>query len=79
MLAELARQRGFDGYLMNFEASFNSDGTKQAHAASAWVSLLREEMQKAVGPHSEVIWYVPSCELPPVIAGLRLRSIGMTP
>jgi len=78
MLAELARQRGFDGYLVAFEDSFNSDGTKWARAVSAWVSLLREEMLKVVGPHAEVIWYVPSCELSRLIAGLRLCSIGMT-
>ena len=77
-LVELARQRGFDGYLVAFEDSFNSDGTKWARAVSAWVSLLREEMLKAVGPHAEVIWYVPSCESSRLIAGLRLCSVGRT-
>ncbi|KAF9007924.1 glycosyl hydrolase family 85-domain-containing protein [Cyathus striatus] len=56
VLAELAYQRGFDGYLMNFEWSLPG-GISMARALAAWVSLLREELWKRVGPHAEVVWY----------------------
>ncbi|PFH47313.1 glycoside hydrolase family 85 protein [Amanita thiersii Skay4041] len=56
VLADLAYQRGFDGYLMNFEW-FLFGGAVQARALAAWVSLLREELWKKVGPHAEVVWY----------------------
>ncbi|TFK35723.1 glycosyl hydrolase family 85-domain-containing protein [Crucibulum laeve] len=56
VLAELAYQRGFDGYLMNFEWSLPG-GISQARALTAWVSLLRVELWKRVGSHAEVVWY----------------------
>jgi len=61
LLAELAQQRGFDGYLLNVEGSFpvqdKQTGIQWAHALAAWVAILREELMKQVGPHSEAIWY----------------------
>ena len=55
ILADLARQRGFDGFLLNFEQSLPG-GAKQANALSKWVRHLREELWKKVGPHAEGIW-----------------------
>ena len=51
ILADLARQRGFDGFLLNFEQSLPG-GAKQANALSKWVRHLREELWKKVGPHA---------------------------
>ncbi|KAM6500298.1 Glycosyl hydrolase family 85 domain containing protein [Amanita muscaria] len=53
-LADLASQRGFDGYLLNFELSMSNNA---AQALVGWVRILREELWKKVGPHAEVIWY----------------------
>jgi mannosyl-glycoprotein endo-beta-N-acetylglucosaminidase len=55
ILADLARQRGFDGFLLNFEQSLPG-GAKQANALAKWVRHLREELWKKVGLHAEVIW-----------------------
>ncbi|KAI0029817.1 glycosyl hydrolase family 85-domain-containing protein [Vararia minispora EC-137] len=58
VLAELARDRGFDGYLLNFEWNLRADrGTGQAHSLTAWIALLHAELKAKVGPHAEVIWY----------------------
>ncbi|KAH0839344.1 glycoside hydrolase family 85 protein [Lanmaoa asiatica] len=56
LLAELAHQRGFDGYLLNFEFDlpYNAD---QARALAAWILLLKAELRAKVGPHTQVMWY----------------------
>jgi mannosyl-glycoprotein endo-beta-N-acetylglucosaminidase len=55
LLAELAYQRGFDGYLLNFEYKLK-DGTEQARALAAWILLLRAELQAKVGPQAQAMW-----------------------
>lgn len=55
-LAELAFQRGFDGYLLNFESSLPG-GAEQARALTAWITLLRAELRSKVGTHADVVWY----------------------
>ncbi|KAL4067151.1 glycoside hydrolase family 85 protein [Scleroderma yunnanense] len=55
-LAELAFQRGFDGYLLNFESSLPG-GSEQARALATWVALLRAELHTKVGSHADVVWY----------------------
>ncbi|KAI0059337.1 hypothetical protein BV25DRAFT_1889956 [Artomyces pyxidatus] len=58
ILADLAHQRGFDGYLLNFEYHLRADGgVGHARALAAWIALLRDELKAKVGPHAEVIWY----------------------
>jgi mannosyl-glycoprotein endo-beta-N-acetylglucosaminidase len=56
VLAELAYQRGFDGYLLNFECPLRG-GVEQTRALSAWIALLDAELKIKVGPHAETIWY----------------------
>ncbi|KIK92795.1 glycoside hydrolase family 85 protein [Paxillus rubicundulus Ve08.2h10] len=56
LLAELAYQRGFDGYLLNFEYKLES-GIEQARALAAWIVLLRAELRAKVGPHAQAVWY----------------------
>ncbi|CAK5275973.1 unnamed protein product [Mycena citricolor] len=56
LLAQLAQQRGFDGYLLNFECPL-AGGMEQTRGVAAWIALLREELRDRVGSHSEVIWY----------------------
>jgi hypothetical protein len=56
-LAELARQRGFDGYLLNVEVPL-AGGPAQARLLAAWIALLREELRVRVGAHAEAIWCV---------------------
>jgi len=58
LLAELARERGFDGYLLNFECRLGGS-LEQTRALSAWITLLQSEILDKVGPHGETIWYVP--------------------
>ncbi|KAI6040983.1 glycoside hydrolase family 85 protein [Pisolithus marmoratus] len=55
-LAELAFQRGFDGYLLNFESSLPG-GSEQARALTAWITLLRAQLRSKVGTHADVVWY----------------------
>ncbi|TFK67271.1 hypothetical protein BDN72DRAFT_914846 [Pluteus cervinus] len=55
-LANLAQQRGFDGWLMNFETSLEGAGA-QARAVAAWLTILQSELEAKVGPHAETIWY----------------------
>lgn len=57
LLANLAHQRGFDGYLLNFECNLRG-GVEQAKALSAWIMLLQRELRKIVGPHAQATWYV---------------------
>jgi mannosyl-glycoprotein endo-beta-N-acetylglucosaminidase len=57
LLANIAHQRGFDGYLLNFEWHLRIEGgIGQARALTAWISLLQAELKTKVGPHAEVIW-----------------------
>lgn len=57
VLAELARERGFDGYLLNFECPL-AGGVEQTRALAAWITLLHSEILEKVGPHGETLWYV---------------------
>ncbi|KAF8812658.1 glycoside hydrolase family 85 protein [Phlegmacium glaucopus] len=56
VLAELARERGFDGYLLNFECPFIG-GVEQTRVLAAWITLLQSEILARVGPHGETHWY----------------------
>ncbi|PCH41736.1 glycoside hydrolase family 85 protein [Wolfiporia cocos MD-104 SS10] len=56
LLADLAYQRGFDGYLLNVECSLVG-GIEQARALAAWIAILETELKNKVGPHAQVIWY----------------------
>ncbi|OCH93261.1 hypothetical protein OBBRIDRAFT_749870 [Obba rivulosa] len=56
VLADLAHQRGFDGYLLNFECPLRG-GLEQARVLTAWIALLENELQRKVGSHAQVIWY----------------------
>ncbi|KAI0052666.1 glycoside hydrolase family 85 protein [Auriscalpium vulgare] len=58
LLAELAYERGFDGYLLNFEFPLRADGgVGHSRALAAWIALLQAALKETVGPHAEVIWY----------------------
>ncbi|KAF8075804.1 glycoside hydrolase family 85 protein [Lyophyllum atratum] len=56
LLAELAWQRGFDGYLLNFECALEG-GIEQTRTLAAWITLLQSEILAKVGSHGETIWY----------------------
>ncbi|TFK53325.1 hypothetical protein OE88DRAFT_1240919 [Heliocybe sulcata] len=56
LLADLAVQRGFEGYLLNFECPLRG-GIEQTQALCTWISMLQSELRAKVGPHAEVIWY----------------------
>ncbi|KZT23206.1 glycoside hydrolase family 85 protein [Neolentinus lepideus HHB14362 ss-1] len=56
LLADLAVERGFDGYLLNFECPLRGS-VEQTQALCAWISMLQSELWEKVGPHAEVIWY----------------------
>ncbi|KAJ3508188.1 hypothetical protein NLJ89_g5891 [Agrocybe chaxingu] len=56
VLAELARERGFDGYLLNFEVPLGG-GYEQTRALAAWITVLQAEILQKVGPHGETVWY----------------------
>ncbi|KAF8548775.1 glycoside hydrolase family 85 protein [Imleria badia] len=56
LLAELAYQRGFEGYLLNFESDLLYE-TDHARALAAWILLLKAEIRAKVGPHAQVLWY----------------------
>lgn len=59
VLADLAFQRGFDGYLLNFEYPLRAGGgVGQTRALAAWIALLNRELKHKVGPHAEAIWSV---------------------
>lgn len=55
VLADLARERGFDGYLLNFEFRLPA-GAEQARALEAWVTILRQELKTKVGDHAQAMW-----------------------
>ena len=57
VLAELARERGFDGYLLNFECPLIG-GVEQTRALAAWITLLQSEILARVGAHGETHWFV---------------------
>jgi mannosyl-glycoprotein endo-beta-N-acetylglucosaminidase len=57
LLAALAHQRGFDGYLLNFECPLRG-GAEQTRVLAAWIALLRFELVRSVGEHAECIWCV---------------------
>lgn len=59
VLAELARERGFDGYLLNFECPLVG-GVEQTRAVAAWITLLHTEILARVGAHGETHWFVVS-------------------
>jgi mannosyl-glycoprotein endo-beta-N-acetylglucosaminidase len=59
VLAELARERGFDGYLLNFECHLLG-GVEQTRAVAAWITLLQSEILARVGAHGETHWFVVS-------------------
>ncbi|KAI0689105.1 glycosyl hydrolase family 85-domain-containing protein [Cytidiella melzeri] len=56
LLADLAYQRGFDGYLLNVEVPLQG-GIEQCRALSTWISLLEAELKQRVGDHAQAIWY----------------------
>ncbi|KAF5371992.1 hypothetical protein D9615_008138 [Tricholomella constricta] len=56
LLAELAWQRGFDGYLLNFECPLRG-GVEQCRTLAAWITVLQAEILAKVGSHGETIWY----------------------
>lgn len=56
VLADLAAQRGFDGYLLNVECPLRG-GVEQTRALSAWIPILQAEMLAKVGPHAQALWY----------------------
>jgi len=58
VLAELARERAFDGYLLNFECSLTG-GQEQSRIVASWISILQLELKEKVGPHAETIWCAP--------------------
>ncbi|KAI8984850.1 glycosyl hydrolase family 85-domain-containing protein [Trametes punicea] len=56
VLAELAYERGFDGYLLNFEVPLRG-GVEQTRALTLWIALLESELKRTVGSHAHVLWY----------------------
>ncbi|KAK7053796.1 glycoside hydrolase family 85 protein [Favolaschia claudopus] len=56
ILADLAHQRGFDGYLLNFECPLRG-GMEQTRAVAAWITILVDELKRKIGSHAEVTWY----------------------
>jgi|SRR6266545_835473 len=55
LLAELARERGFDGYLINIEVPLTGSYA-QARALAAWITILQSELINKVGPYAETHW-----------------------
>lgn len=56
VLAALARERGFDGYLLNFECPFRG-GPDQMRSLCGWIEIFRVELKREIGDHAELIWY----------------------
>ena len=54
-LAELAHERGFDGYLLNFEYLLEGR-SEQVRALESWVSLLNVELKSKIGDYAQTIW-----------------------
>ena len=57
LLADVAFERGFDGYLLNFEFQFVGR-SEQARAIEAWISILNSELKSKVGDYAQTIWLV---------------------
>lgn len=78
-LAELARERGFDGYLLNFECPLVGR-YEQTRALAAWITLLQSEILDKVGPHGETIWC--ACKIFPLFlvsnSSCRYDSVVIT-
>jgi mannosyl-glycoprotein endo-beta-N-acetylglucosaminidase len=55
LLATLAHDMGFDGYLLNFECPLNGS-FEQTRALAAWITVLQSELLDKVGSHAETIW-----------------------
>ncbi|KAG9017383.1 hypothetical protein FRB93_007497 [Tulasnella sp. JGI-2019a] len=55
-LAQLACDRGFDGWLLNFECDLPQK-EEQGRSLSLWIRRLKQELRERVGPHAEVVWY----------------------
>lgn len=55
LLAALAAERGFDGYLLNFEYALDG-GPEQARALDAWIGMLEAELRRQVGTHAHAVW-----------------------
>lgn len=58
LLSDLAYERGFDGYLLNFEFPFPGR-SEEARAVEAWISLLNHELKRKVGEYAQIIWLSP--------------------
>ncbi|KAI0755992.1 glycosyl hydrolase family 85-domain-containing protein [Irpex lacteus] len=56
LLADLAYQRGFDGYLINIETPLRG-GVEQSRTLSTWIALLESELKRRLGNHAQAIWY----------------------
>ncbi|KAH7099340.1 glycosyl hydrolase family 85-domain-containing protein [Auriculariales sp. MPI-PUGE-AT-0066] len=56
ILAQLAAERGFDGWLLNVEVDL-PNGAAHALKLVEWTCILRERLHELVGPHAQVIWY----------------------
>lgn len=57
LLADLAREKGFDGYLLNFERDLLGR-SEQVRAIEAWATILKMELERKVGNHAEMVWHV---------------------
>jgi len=55
LLATLARDKGFDGYLLNLECPLGGS-FEQTRALAAWITALQSELLDKVGSHAETIW-----------------------
>ncbi|KAH8115639.1 glycosyl hydrolase family 85-domain-containing protein [Phellopilus nigrolimitatus] len=56
LLADLAHERGFDGYLLNFEYPFEGR-SEQVRALEAWIAIFNAELKLKVGDYAQTIWY----------------------
>ena len=51
----LASERGFDGYLLNFEVQL-PERSSDATLLEAWINRLETELRVAIGLHAQVVW-----------------------
>ncbi|KZV93244.1 hypothetical protein EXIGLDRAFT_717473 [Exidia glandulosa HHB12029] len=56
LLARLAHERGFDGWLLNVEVALPG-GRAHAEKLLEWIGELKSEMRALVGEDAQVIWY----------------------
>ncbi|KZV80879.1 hypothetical protein EXIGLDRAFT_732135 [Exidia glandulosa HHB12029] len=56
LLARLAHERGFDGWLLNVEVALPG-GRPHAEKLLEWIGELKSEMRALVGEDAQVIWY----------------------